>query len=70
VINHLADHCGLTLIGENRVQELLSKYDALHRSKLTIHFIGSLQKNKVKYIIDKVSLIHSVGQPRTGAGDR
>lgn len=42
--------------GENRVQELLSKYD----SNLQWDFIGQLQTNKVKYIIDKVRLIHSV----------
>lgn len=48
---------GVNKIGENRVQSLLEKYDALHRDGLDIHFIGSLQKNKVKYIIDKVSMI-------------
>ena len=64
VINHAIDHLGVTAIGENRVQELLEKYDALHtppgRDKLEIHLIGSLQKNKVKYIIDKVDMIESV----------
>ncbi len=59
-INYAAHHLGLTHIGENRVQELLSKYDALDRSHLKVHFIGSLQTNKVKYIIDKVDMIHSV----------
>ena len=53
---------GVTTLGENRVQEFLPKYEAL--SKLDNppewHFIGHLQKNKVKYIIDKVILIHSV----------
>ena len=51
---------GVGKIGENRVQSLLEKYDALHRDGLDIHFIGSLQKNKVKYIIDKVSMIESL----------
>ena len=51
---------GVNNIGENRVQSLLEKYDALHRDGLDIHFIGSLQKNKVKYIIDKVSMIESL----------
>lgn len=51
---------GVDKIGENRVQSLLEKYDALHRDGLDIHFIGSLQKNKVKYIIDKVSMIESL----------
>ncbi len=59
LINYAAD-CGVTLIGENRADELLSKYDALDRERLEIHFIGRLQSNKVKYIIDKVSMIHSV----------
>ena len=40
------------------MQELLDKYDEVHG--LEWHFIGALQTNKVKYIIDKVSLIHSV----------
>ncbi len=50
---------GYTLQGENRVQSLLEKIDRLDPS-IEMHFIGSLQKNKVKYIIDKVSLIHSL----------
>lgn len=44
------------IFGENRVQELLEKYD----STCTWHLIGQLQSNKVKYIIDKVDLIHSL----------
>ena len=60
VINEAIDRYGLCCIGENRVQELLDKYDGLHKENLEIHFIGRLQTNKVKYIIDKVSLIHSV----------
>jgi len=59
LINYAAD-CGVTLIGENRVDELLSKYDAIDKERLDIHFIGHLQSNKVKYIIDKVSMIHSL----------
>jgi PLP dependent protein len=46
-------------LGENRVQELLKKYDILVR-KCNWNLIGHLQNNKVKYIIDKVSMIHSV----------
>ncbi len=49
---------GITIAGENRVQELLEKYDAV--SGIEWHLIGALQTNKVKYIIDKVKLIHSV----------
>ena len=60
VINYAIDHLGLALIGENRVQELLSKYDSLHKDHLKIHFIGRLQTNKVKYIVDKVDMIESV----------
>lgn len=51
---------GINKIGENRVQSLLEKYDKLDRDGLDIHFIGTLQKNKVKYIIDKVSMIESL----------
>ncbi len=59
-INYAIDHLGLDCIGENRVQELMSKYDGLHKTGVQIHFIGRLQTNKVKYIIDKVDMIHSV----------
>jgi len=51
--------CGVTRLGENRVQELLSKYDQLP-AEVEWHFIGHLQTNKVNKIIDKVSLIHSL----------
>ncbi len=57
-INYLIS-LGCKCIGENRVNELLEKYDSYDKSA-ELHFIGTLQKNKVKYIIDKVSLIHSV----------
>ena len=59
-INFAVREGGITDIGENRVQELLAKYDQLERDRMRIHFIGTLQTNKVKYIIDKVDLIHSV----------
>ena len=51
---------GVNDIGENRVQQLLEHWEALDRTNLRVHFIGTLQKNKVKYIIDKVSMIHSL----------
>lgn len=54
-----AHSLGIRMIGENRVQSLLEKYDKLDKD-LEIHFIGTLQKNKVKYIIDKVSMIESL----------
>ncbi len=51
---------GVDCIGENRVQELLDKYDHINKENVEIHFIGALQTNKVKYIIDKVNMIHSL----------
>ncbi len=51
---------GVRHIGENRVQQLLEHYEGLNDKSVDIHFIGTLQTNKVKYIIDKVSMIHSV----------
>lgn len=50
---------GCNLLGENKVQELLEKYESYDKSA-EIHFIGRLQTNKVKYIVDKVSMIESV----------
>lgn len=55
-----AIECGVKHIGENRVQELMEKYDQINKDGVSIHLIGRLQTNKVKYIIDKVDLIHSV----------
>lgn len=49
---------GVTDIGENKVQEIMDKYDAI--KPVRWHMIGHLQTNKVKYIIDKVDMIHSV----------
>jgi pyridoxal phosphate enzyme (YggS family) len=51
---------GLINLGENRVQELVSKFEQLSDIDVKWHLIGHLQKNKVKYIIDKADLIHSV----------
>ncbi len=51
---------GIRAIGENYVQELVSKYNVLKPYVDEFHMIGHLQSNKVKYIVDKVSLIHSV----------
>lgn len=59
VINH-AIESGIKVIGENRVQEFTGKYDQLLVDRVDCHFIGQLQTNKVKYIVDKVSTIHSV----------
>ena len=49
--------------GENKVQELTGKYEAMPKD-IHWHMIGHLQRNKVKYIIDKVELIHSVDSLR------
>jgi pyridoxal phosphate enzyme (YggS family) len=53
---------GLLHFGENRVQELLPKYEAF--STPSWHMIGHLQTNKVKFIVEKVKLIHSVDSLR------
>ena len=50
-------HTGLRVFGENKVQELTEKYELLP-SDIQWQMIGHLQRNKVKYIIDKASLIH------------
>lgn len=60
-INEAID-CGITDIGENKVQEIMDKYDRV--KPVRWHLIGHLQTNKVKYIIDKVSMIHSVDSLR------
>jgi len=49
--------------GENKVQELIEKYEVLPKD-IRWHMIGHLQRNKVKYIVDKVALIHSVDSLR------
>ena len=59
LINAVLD-AGLTVIGENRVQEFLGKYEQYRLEGKEVHFIGTLQKNKVKYLIDKVDMIESV----------
>ena len=54
---------GIRVFGENKVQEIRDKYEALP-ADIEWHMIGHLQTNKVKYIIDKVKLIHSVDSLR------
>ena len=51
---------GIDALGENRVQELLEKYGQGAYEGAPLHFIGHLQRNKVRQIVGKVSLIHSV----------
>ena len=60
-VNHAVE-LGIDLLGENRVQEFLDKRDSYKPAE--VHFIGGLQTNKVKYIIDKVTMIHSVDSMR------
>jgi pyridoxal phosphate enzyme (YggS family) len=55
-----AYQCGVRAFGESRAQDFLKKFEELKDLPIDWHFIGSLQTNKVKYIIDKVSLIHSL----------
>ena len=57
-VNFAVEH-GLTLLGENRVQEYLSKKDSYDK-RAEVQFIGHLQTNKVKYIADSVTVIQSV----------
>ena len=54
---------GVRVFGENKVQEIRDKYEALPKD-IEWHMIGHLQTNKVKYIVDKVKLIHSVDSLR------
>ena len=59
-VNHAISLCGIKILGENKVQELLSKYDKYNLDNCSLQFIGHLQTNKVRQIIDKVDLIQSV----------
>lgn len=54
---------GMREFGENKVQELVDKYEALPKD-IHWHMIGHLQRNKVKYVVDKACLIHSVDSLR------
>ena len=62
---NIAIDAGVTDIGENKVQEIMDKYDDI--KSVRWHMIGHLQTNKVKYIIDKVSMIHSVDSYKLAA---
>ncbi len=55
--------CGIREFGENKVQEIMDKYETV-KTPVNWHMIGHLQRNKVKYIVDKVCLIHSVDSYR------
>lgn len=58
-----AMEAGADVFGENKVQELCDKYEVLPK-ELHWHMIGHLQRNKVKYVVDKAELIHSVDSLR------
>lgn len=60
VLVNVAIGAGITLLGENKAQELCAKYDSYHKDGVQIHFIGHLQTNKVRQIVDKVSMVESV----------
>ena len=66
VINY-AVSLGLKHIGENKVQELLSKYEEYDLKNCELQFIGHLQTNKVRQIIDKVAMIQSVDSQKLAA---
>ena len=58
-----AIRAGVDICAENRVQEFLSKKAVNAYAPCCVHFIGHLQKNKVKYLVGAVELIHSVDSP-------
>ncbi len=62
---NIAIDAGATDIGENKVQEIMDKFDQI--KPVRWHMIGHLQTNKVKYIIDKVDMIHSVDSYKLAA---
>lgn len=67
-IQYLCGELGVTDIGENRVQQLLAHYEAMENPEaVRWHFIGTLQTNKVKYIVDKVCMIHSLDSLKLAA---
>ena len=59
-LDYLCNRLGVRKVGENRVQQMLSHIENVDCSNVEFHFIGTLQTNKVKYIIDKVKMIHSL----------
>ena len=66
-IEFLYKNLGIHQVGENRVQQMLAHIEALDCEGLEFHFIGTLQTNKVKYIIDKVRMIHSLDSLKLAA---
>ena len=66
-IKYLQTVEGIDAFGENRVQQLLEHYGDIESSGKELHFIGTLQTNKVKYIVDKVDMIHSLDSEKLAA---
>lgn len=62
LVDEVIDY-GISEFGENKVQEIMDKYESV-KTPVNWHMIGHLQRNKVKYIVDKVCLIHSVDSYR------
>ena len=60
ILVNIAISLGIKVIGENRVQEFLEKEVCYNLKDATVHFIGTLQRNKVKYIVKRVQMIESV----------
>lgn len=60
-------HCGVTTVGENRVQQLVEHYESAGLDRFDVHFIGSLQTNKVKYLTSRVTLVESLDSLRLAA---
>lgn len=56
--------CGTVIFGENKAREMASKISELHDDNLNWHFIGHLQRNKVKYVVGNACMIHSVDSVR------
>ena len=55
--------CGCRVFGENKVQELKEKYDLMPKD-INWHMIGHLQRNKIKYVVDRACMIHSIDSIR------
>lgn len=64
---YLVENCGLKLCGENHAQELTEKFDSVTYSGAQMDFIGHLQTNKVKYIVGKARMIHSLDSVKLAA---
>ncbi len=66
-VRFLVDHYGLKVCGENHAQEFTAKYDEITAGGATMDFIGHLQTNKVKYLVGKARMIHSVDSVKLAA---